>query len=248
MPAGNRQYYLFEKFPDRGLAYSFSRRICGNMSLNYGDTKCSSENRRIFLKELGIDYRDLVCAKQVHGSRARYIGEDDKGKGALSYDTAIPDTDALVTDKKNLPLAILTADCLSVFLYDPKTPAIGLVHAGWRSTRINIAGETVKLMREKFNTDAKDLSVGFGPAIRSCCYEMAEELSGFSPSEFIRRGERYYLDLAGINRKQLLDSGVKGENISDCGICTVCNNKEFFSYRIEQDASGRMMSVMMLRD
>ncbi|MDD4980740.1 MAG: peptidoglycan editing factor PgeF [Candidatus Omnitrophica bacterium] len=248
MPEENKKYRIFEKFPDAGLVYSFSSRASGNMSLCYGDTKDSLENRKLFLKALGIDYQRLVCAKQVHGKTVRYMGEDDKGRGALSGDTAIPDTDALVTDKKNLPLAILTADCLPVFLYDPKTPAIGLAHAGWRSTSFNISGETVKLMRERFHTDAGNFLVGFGPVIRSCCYEVKEELSGFSPCEFIKRGQRYYLDLAVINRKQLLGSGVKEENIFDCGICTVCHNKDFFSYRLEQGSSGRMMSVMMLKD
>lgn len=155
-----------------GLVCAFSTRASGNMSLFYGDTKDALENRKNFLKDLGIDYRDLICAQQVHGSQARYIQETDKGKGALSYDTAIPDTDALITRERNLALAVFTADCLSVFLYDRKTPSIGLVHAGWRSTRDNIVGGTLKLMQEKFNTDLKDLSVGFGAVIRSCCYEV----------------------------------------------------------------------------
>ncbi len=152
----------------------------------------------------------------------------------------------MVTDKKNLPLAVLTADCLSVFLYEPKTPAIGLVHAGWRSTKDNIAAETIKLMQEKFHADPKDLYAAFGPAIRSCCFEVEKEIMDSFPGGLIRRDNRYYLDLARINKNQLLDSGVKDRNIFDCGICTVCRNAEFFSYRKEKSDSGRMMSVMML--
>jgi copper oxidase (laccase) domain-containing protein len=57
------------------------------------------------------DYQDLVCAKQMHASSVSFAQEKDRGKGALSYENAIPDTDALITDKKNLPLAVFTADC-----------------------------------------------------------------------------------------------------------------------------------------
>ena len=244
----NRKYYLFEDFPDLNLISAFSTRISGNMSLFYGDTANALENRKNFLKISGIDYRDLVCAKQVHGRAVRYIQETDLGKGALSYDGAINGTDSLITDKKNVPLAIFTSDCLSVFLYDSKTNSAGLVHAGWRSSRENILGETLRLMQEKFNTEARDLYAGFGPAIRDCCYEVGRDFTGlFAPEYIINRANRYYLDLAGINKKQLLVLGVKDKNIFDSKICTACNNEEFFSYRKEGISCGRMMSVIMLK-
>ena len=197
------------------------------MSLAYGDTKDSLNNRKNFLKALSIDYGNLVCAEQVHGATIHYVRETDRGRGALSADTAIPSTDALITDKKNLPLAVFTADCLSVFLYDPRKNAIGVVHAGWRSSREEIALKTVRLMQEKFQAEPEDILAGFGPAIRECCY---------------------HLDLVGSNKKQLLSSGVKETNISDCGICTVCKNSEYFSYRKEKDAAGRMISLILLKD
>ncbi len=244
----NKQYYLFKDFPKLDLLCAFSTRILGNMSLFYGDTHDALENRKNFLKGLDIDYRDLVCTKQVHGSAARYIQDKDTGKGALSYDNAISDIDALITDKKNVPLSIFTADCLSVFLYDSKTPGIGLVHAGWRSSKENITRKTVKSMQEKFNTEVEDLYVSFGPAIRDCCYEVGGELTDFfAPEYLIKKDKRYYLDLVGINKKQLLGLGVKDKNIYDSKICTVCRGEDFFSYRKEGSSCSRMMSVMMLR-
>jgi YfiH family protein len=242
----NKEYYLFENSPPAKLICAFSTRILGNMSLCYGDTKDSLENRKNFLQELGINYQDLVCAQQVHGDKTRYVRETDKGKGAMSYETAISNTDALVTDKKNLPLAIFTADCLSIFLYDPKTPAIGLVHAGWKSIRLNIVARTLRLMQEKFDTEVKDLSIGFGPAIRNCCYAVEKEFTDFFNYGLTQKDGHYYLDLVEINKRQLLDLGIKDKNIFDFGICTVCRNIEFFSYREEGNNCGRMMSVMML--
>lgn len=247
-PVKYKQYYLFENFPNLDLLCAFSTRISGNMSLFYGDTGNTLENRKNFLVSLGIDYQNLVCAKQAHGSMVRYIQEIDSGKGALSYDSAIADTDALITDKKNLPLSIFTADCLSVFLYDSKTPSIGLVHAGWRSSKENVTVKAVRLMQEKFNTEVEDLYAGFGPAIRDCCYEVEGEFTDFfAPEYLIKKDSRYYLDLIGINKKQLLVQGLKDKNIFDSKICTACRSEEFFSYRKEGIGCGRMMSIMMLR-
>lgn len=227
---------------------AFSNRADGNMSLCYGDTSSALDNRKNFLTPQGINYRNLVCAKQTHSANVRYVTEIDKGKGALSYDDSIADTDAFITDKRNLPLAIFTADCLSVFLHDAKTPAIGMVHAGWRSTKANISALAVQLMQKLFHTDILSLQVSFGPAIRGCCYQVGDDFNDFSRSDLIERNGEYYLDLSAINKKQLVSSGVKKENIFDPEICTVCSNKNFFSFRKEEKAAGRMISVIMLKN
>lgn len=234
-------------FTDSNQISAFSSRLFQNMSLFYGNTRESLGNRKGFLSTLGIDYRDLVCAKQIHSSCARYVEEEDRGKGALSYDSSIADTDALVTDKRNLPLAVFTADCLSIFLYDLATPAIGLIHAGWRSAKENITAKAIQLMQKKFNTKTLDLYVGFGPVIRNCCYEVSQDFNDFFPRDIIERNNRYYLDLVQINKRQVLDSGVKKSNIFDSKICSYCRNDDFFSYRKEGKACGRIISVIMLK-
>lgn len=217
------------------------------MSLTYGDVEETLADRQEFLQFIGIDYKTLVCANQVHGSAVREVSLHDKGKGALSKDTAIPDTDALITNVRRLPLAVFTADCLSILLYDPVQKAIGLVHAGWRGSKDNIALKTIQLMREKFQVRAENLLVGFGPALRNCCYEVGREFKDYFPEGLSERGNRMYFDLSSTNKKQLLEAGVKEENISDSGICTSCRNDKYFSYRKEADSSGRIMSVIMLR-
>lgn len=234
-------------FAGEGLVSVFSRRSCGNMSYVYGDTTGSLANRRNFLEPAGINYRDLICAKQTHSNRIHFVSLNDKGRGALSYDSSIEDTDAFTTNVKEAPLAIFTADCLPVFLYDSENKAIGLVHASWRSSQGNIASKTVRSMRDKFGTMPSDLRVYFGPAIRDCCFQVGAEFKDIFPGHLIVRGDDNYLDLAGVNRKQLLDSGVKDINISDSGLCTCCNENDFFSFRREGRYCGRMMSVMMLK-
>lgn len=232
---------------DSNLICAFSSRKDGNMSLSYGDASNSLANRESFLGGLGIDHRDLVCAKQIHASSIAYVTEEKKGSGALSYNTSLPATDSMVTDKRRLPLAMFTADCLSIFLYDAKTPFIGLIHAGWKGTRENVTAKTMQFIKKQFQTDMANFYVSLGPAIRSCCYVVDKSFSDFFPFGLEKREEFYYLDLARINRQELLEAGVKEQNIFDSQICTSCQNQEFFSYRREGTSCGRMVSAVMLK-
>lgn len=217
------------------------------MSLSCGDTRDSLKSRKNFLESFRIDYRHLVCAKQAHGSNVKYVGQQEKGSGALDYDSAIPDTDAFITDKPGIPLAVFTADCLPVFLYDPKNPAIGLVHAGWRSTRQEITAKTIEEMIREFKTDPEDLYVDFGPSIRCCCYEVEKKFEEYFPLGLKQRDDKYYLDLVEVNKKQAQEKGVRQERMLDLGLCTSCRGNDFYSFRKEGKDCARLMSVMMLK-
>lgn len=240
-------YNPLGEFGLKNVLAVFSRRQDGNMSLCSGDTRDALANREKFLSGIGIDYRDLICAKQEHGKNIEYITEANKGSGALEYDSSVAATDGFVTDEKNVPIAVLTADCLPIFVYDPKKPAIAILHAGWRSTEKNISGEGAMAMQERFGSAPEDLLVGFGPAIRSCCLEVEKDFKSNFPYGLINRDGCIFMDIALINRKQLLGCGVKDENISDPKLCTFSKNKDFFSFRKEAQAAGRMISVLMLR-
>lgn len=243
----NKKYNPFENLTHPGIICAFSVRVNGNMSLSYSDTKDSLLNRNNFLSALGIDYQSIICAQQVHSNNVKYVRQADKGKGALSYESSMPDTDGFITDEKNLPLSIFTADCLSIFLYDSQTPAIGLIHAGWLSSKENISSKAVKLMQREFNTKPEGLYAAFGPSIRSCCYEVSSDFNNFFTNGLTKRNGSYYFDLAKINKQELICLGVKSENIFDPEICTSCHNEELFSFRKEGNGCGRLMSVMMLK-
>ncbi|MFA5092583.1 MAG: peptidoglycan editing factor PgeF [Candidatus Omnitrophota bacterium] len=237
---------VLAKFNLNLVVACFSTRADGNMSLCYGDTKNALQDRKKFLGNLGIDYHDLICAKQVHGKNVEYVTGIDKGKGALNYESSFGDTDGFVTDQKNVPIAILTADCLSVFIYDPKRPAITVLHAGWRSTEKNICAQGIKVMQEKFGSQPEHLFVGFGPSIKACCFEVEKDFKSNFPFGLIKKEGRLFMDIALINQRQLLDCGVRIENIYDSKICTFSDNDHYFSFRKEGQASGRLISVTML--
>jgi len=235
-----------EKFKIDSVIAAFSRRQDGNMSLSFGDIRNSLASRQEFLSGIGINYKNLVCAKQVHGKKVEYITQTNLGSGALDYDSSILDTDGFITDQPGVPLAILTADCLSVFIYDPVRPAVAILHAGWRSTEKNISQEAVRSMQNRFASQPEDLLVGFGPSIRSCCFQVEDNFKSNFPFGLINRDGHVFMDIALINRRQLVDCGVKEENIFDPELCTFMD-EDFFSFRKEAKDAGRMISVIMLK-
>jgi YfiH family protein len=241
-----RPFNPLEKFGIDSVIAAFSKRQNGNMSLSYGDTRDSLENRKKFLSGLGIDYRNLITAKQVHGKKIEYVTQANLGSGALDYDSSIMGTDGFITDQPGVPIAILTADCLSVFVYDPKRPAIAILHAGWRSTEKNISQEAVSLMQNKFGSQAKDLFVGFGPSIRSCCFEVEDDFKSNFAFGLSKKDGRVFMDIALINQRQLVDCGVREGNIFDPALCTFSDD-DFFSFRKQAQAAGRLISVIMLK-
>ena len=235
-----------EKFKLSSVAASFSARQDGNMSFSFGDTRDTLGNRKKFLSDLGIDYRNLITAKQVHGKNVEYVRQENKGRGALDYESSVVDTDGFITDQSGVPIAILTADCLSVFIYDPGRPAIAILHAGWRSTEKNIVQAGISAMRDKFGSQPEKLLVGFGPSIRACCFEVEKDFKSNFAFGLAKRGGCVFMDIALINQRQLIDCGVKEENIFDPQLCTF-SDSGFFSFRKEAKAAGRMISVIILK-
>ncbi|MCG2713251.1 MAG: peptidoglycan editing factor PgeF [Candidatus Omnitrophica bacterium] len=236
-----------EKFGLEKIVAAFSSRLDGNMSLCFGDTRNALASRKKFLSSIGIDYKNLVCAKQVHGKKIEYVTQANQGSGALEYDSSVMDTDGFITDKKNVPVAVLTADCLSIFIYDSLIPAIAILHAGWRSTEKNISAEAIKAMQNRFNSKPEELLIGFGPSIRSCCFEVEKDFKSNFAFGLLKKNGRVFMDIALINQRQLVDCGVKKENIFDPAFCTFCNNDDFFSFRKEAQTAGRLISVVMLK-
>lgn len=237
-------YFLFDSFEKYNCKAGFN---CDRRDLGFHHNTAIEKNRAHFLKKLGIDPLGLVCLQQVHGNKVYLAAKENRGRGALSYISAIPGYDGIATITRSLPLAIFTADCLSVFLLDVKNMAAALVHCGWQGTRGGIMLYALNMLKDKFKSQPKDILCGFGPSIRSCCYQVGLEFKDYFPGGLIKRKGRIFFDLAGTNFKQLRAAGILKKNIADTGICTSCQNKHFFSYRKEGIGAGRMMSVIMIK-
>ncbi|MHB0884279.1 MAG: peptidoglycan editing factor PgeF [Bacillota bacterium] len=229
-----------------------------NLGLAVGDDpEAVLTNRRRALSGAGLSLPSVVAAEQVHGGRVARVGRREAGRGASARETAIPGVDALVTDEPDLTLMIGCADCVPVYLVDPKRPAIGLAHAGWRGTVARIAAETVRAMADAFGSRPEAILAAVGPSIGPCCYEVDEPVAGPVRRAFgeaartllrpAGRPDRWFLDLWAANRQALLDAGLRPENIGVAGVCTSCHQDRFFSHRASGGKAGRMAALLAIR-
>lgn len=244
----------FESLPY--LRHGFSSRRggapdSGESSLNLGETPWDSparvqENRTRFLSALKLSGAPLVTIRQVHSSRVHII-ED------ISAQWNQTEGDAMITRVENITLGVKTADCLPVLLADPVGRAVAAVHSGWRGTLAGILPRTILEMQRVFGSDPSQLLAAVGPGIRACCYDVGSDVAGLfgeaypgccvkSPANTLQA--KYFLDLPKILDEQMRIAGIRPENRHDLGACTRCNMREFFSYRAEGPAAGRLMSVI----
>ena len=244
----------------------------GEKVLNLGFAEWDSrekvlENRRRFQSALGADDFTLVALQQFHSDVVRLFDSApaDACRG-----------DASVTNCVGLLLGVQTADCVPILLVDPRRRAIAAVHAGWRGTLQRIVTKVIGKMQMQFGTEPADLLAAIGPAIGGCCYEVGTEIAVEFKSQFsaasgwfdeLRTGDEpnplqwlnrmppghqpaarnVLLDLKKANRAQLVDAGLRSENIFVSDLCTACRRDLFFSYRREGAHSGRLMAVIGVR-
>ncbi len=174
----------------------------------------------------------MASVRQIHSNQVL----------AVSQPGLAGEADALITYMPDLALSTRTADCYPILLADPRTRSIAAIHAGWRGTAGRIVAETIAKMHSEFGSDPGDLHAAIGPGIGVCCYEVGEDVA----RNFCRES-RGNIDLAGINRHQLIESGVPAAQIHSVGRCTRCEPEVFHSYRRDGDQAGRMTSFISIR-
>lgn len=221
-----------------------------SLAMHTGEVKKNIiSNRRTLEKYLKTDRKlHFIVANQTHSDNISIITTHDT-QGWESQENAIKDCDALITNCSHVMLTILTADCVPILLYDPEQKVIAAVHAGWKGTKAQIVRKTVKKMSQVFHSNPADIYVGIGPAIGKCCYEVGKDVAKYFfdyKDSYTKHTDKYMLDLANINKKQLLSVGVQKKNIEMSNICTACDFERFFSYRKEDGCSGRFMSMIGL--
>lgn len=242
------------------VPHGFSTRLGGvspapwdslNLRPGMGDGQAAlRENYRRFCDCVGVDLDRLVLSKQVHETTVRLCTADDAGKG-LDRERDYT-ADSLITNEKNLPLAVFSADCGIILLHDPVTGAVGGVHAGWRGCAGGILEKAVREMGKNYGTEPQNLLAAIGPCIGQCCFETDGDVPaamrgalGTDAEPFLEvRGPKYHVDLAGLNRRWLLRAGLLPEHIDVCGLCTACRPDLFWSHRKMGDARGVHAAVI----
>ena len=218
-----------------------------NLALHTGDNPALVQgNRALICEQLGITPQMVITARQEHGNSILEVDTASVNTWAATYD-ALPAADALITATRNIYLSILVADCAAVYLYDGKNQAIALLHAGWRSVYQQIIEKTLRLMTERFATQAADCQAYISPSMKSCCFEIQPQTFPTSERDwqaqnvFAKRLGKHYFDLTETIRQRLLQAGLSPGRIQASEFCTVCNQR-FFSYRRE-GMTGRQTAL-----
>ena len=244
-------------FPWRSAGMSLQRKFRGNQKMKlYIDGLKDKYIRSFFTTAQGaaqtpyankavraaLDMEDIIWvrSRQVHKDCILVI--DQKPETDLILDGY----DAFVTDVPGVCLITAHADCIPVQLYAPDRKVIAAVHAGWRGTALGIAAKAAELMKAKY--DCRNIRGYIGPGISKCCFETDTDVlqamrEAFNwADEYISEGRaagKFYVDLKGVNKRQLEEAGVRNIEVSD--ICTCCN-ENFCSHRRNPAVNLRMAS------
>ncbi len=215
-----------------------------------GTKNINQMHQKLLLKSLKIQSEVIHFVNQVHGNQVYVLQE----KKTFPEVTAQIHADAIVTQLSQIPIAIMTADCIPILLFDPIGQVIGVVHAGRVGTQKEILSKTIEIMAIKFGSSPKDLVMGMGPGICKKCYEVDEIcvqpfLERPFPIEKIAEqysSRKYLLDLFKANQLEAIERGIISNKIFQIGECTSCNNDKWYSYR-KEGQTGRNITLAMLK-
>jgi YfiH family protein len=237
--------YIFKNYPE--IIFGFSTKISSdakppfyfNLSYSVGDEKSIvDKNRKEFYDAIGLSVENVGYQRQIHSDIVQVVGcGGDNGA-----------SDAMITKEKNLGLAIAVADCTPVFLYDLKNKVIAAVHSGWQGTEQKILLKTLLMMQKNYSSKPENIITYIGPSISQVNYEVGTEFAEkFDSVYLIPKGEKYLLDVSGINYKMLLDFGIPKNQIQKSELCTYEFSTLFHSYRRDGNLSGRSLGVIAIK-
>lgn len=220
-----------------------------NLALGHGDTiENVEENLHRLAAAIGFAPERLVLTHQIHSAIVRVVTERDcLGLCHLDY----PECDALVTATPGIALLAYTADCTPLLLWDPITGAVGAVHAGWRGTAKDIAGETVRTMVAAFGCRPENLRAAIGPNIGLCHFEtdgdvpaaMRDTFGAAAEAYIQQTGSKFHVDLKGMNAWALRRAGV--DRVDLAAECTMCSPDRFWSNRVTHGRRGSQGAVIV---
>ncbi len=182
---------------------------------------------------------------QVHGTRILRVMQSDRPLPLRE------EADGLATGRRGTVLAVASADCVPLILFDPALRAGAVLHAGWRGTRSGIAREGVRILEAQWGCRPSGLRALVGPSIGPCCYRVGPDVieafrsARLASDGIVRRdGESAFVDLGAANRLQLEGAGLPPDQIVSGGWCTRCRADLFPSYRREGSRAGRLLAYL----
>lgn len=239
-----------------GVTLAFTERTGGqslppydslNLSDDCGDDeRAVAANRQQLLEALGIGHLAdrLINPVQVHGDQILVVRDSsDAAQAGLANR---PHVDAVVCAVPDVPVLLLSADCVSVILVAPG--AFAVVHSGWKGTKARIAQKALRRLVELAGCAASDVLAYVGPHIKAEDYEVSEELTSLFAGEFGQDVllDPTHLDLGCAVSKTLVSAGMRPEAIVDELPSTASCTQRFYSYRVAGGICGRHGALAVL--
>lgn len=207
-----------------------------------------TENRARIAHTMGVAPDHLMSVYQIHSPDCLTI--------SVPWPADRPKADAMVTAKRGLALAILTADCGPILFADAEAQIIGAAHAGWKGAVTGVLENTVEAMCA-LGARRDSIVATIGPSISQAAYEVGPEFverfntvdagnsQYFVPSE---RANHAMFDLPAYIADRLRNAGVR--QVENTGLCTYSDEERFFSYRQATHRNepdyGRLISAIAL--
>lgn len=237
---------LFSKHPE--IIFGMSTKIglkreapyFFNLSLTVGDNpKIVNENREKFFETLGLQSSQIAFQKQIHSDIIKFVNKP----GILG------ESDAMITSKTGIGLAISVADCTSIFIYDKVNKIIAAVHSGWRGTVKKILKKVLNNLSYHYKSDPNNLLVFIGPSISQKNYEVGKDVAVLFEQKYLKlESQRIFLDVTLANKDFLFEFGIPHENIEISELCTFEEKDLLHSYRRDGEKSGRMIGIIAMKD
>ena len=241
----------------KNIEHAFFNKLGGKSTGIFKSLNCgpgSTDNKKNILKNLEIvsnkintKSKKIVLLNQIHSNKFYYIGKNS------SYNNKF-DGDALITDKKNLPIAVLTADCAPILIHDEDREMIAAIHAGWKGAYKGIVKKVIKFMIKK-GCSPKNITAAIGPCISNNNYEVKEDFK----KRFIKKDKKnfYFFKKAKgrnyFNLNKYIHFQLKSLNIKKIDIInkdTFNSKNNFFSARRSisrnENDYGRNISIIVI--
>ena len=215
--------------------------------------KCDAEtNLESLCESLKLERSKIIECDQVHGDDILILDHVPQTS---------PKADAIISVNSGLYPSVKTADCVPILIIDPITRISAAIHAGWKGTVLRITKKVVVTLKDFFGIKSRNLIASIGPAIGSCCYQVdeivldplmssipwASEFTFPSTQQTKPDSRKKYLDLPGVNYRELTILGIPQENIYFLKMCSFCNKERLHSYRRDGPNAGRNIAITGFR-
>ena len=241
--------YHFESFDPKLVNHAFYTRMGGvsegaYSQLNLGGTNGDRPehvraNHIKLFENFGMPFESRFDVWQVHGDTIHFT------------DTPRPETqkhqpgDAIFTQNPDVTLIMRFADCVPIMIHDPEKKVVGLVHAGWQGTLIEVGAVAIRAAVKQYGCNPATMRVGIGPSICGHCYQIGAEVRsqfykkwGEKAFDFIAESSNgYHLELWAATECIMRSTGI--QQLQQSHLCTAENLHERYFYRTDTGLTGR---------